>query len=98
MGVRVGLADFNSFKFSGKSLASSVEMLTATKGLVITRRFADAAAAQAYAKAFRETSLLTREYKSSEYQTFVISATNYKKLVADRSTAGYLTFYGKHYK
>jgi len=97
-GLKVGLADFNTFRFAARKLSTEIEMLSAQQGLVVTRAFPNAAAAKIYANSARSTAQLFREYNAGEYRIFLITATNYKKLVADRSIQPYLDFYGKNYR
>lgn len=97
MGVRAGLTDFNNLKFSGQGLESTVEPLPGGGGLIVTRKFKNAAAAKAYLAQFRSTSLLTREYKAEEYKVFIISAPNFLKLMSDRDIPAYLNFYKSRY-
>jgi len=61
--------------------------------MIITRRFGNAAQAKIYMNEFRKASALTREYTAADYQVFIISASNYLKLMADRSVQPYLNFY-----
>lgn len=98
MGVKAGLTDFNSFKFTGQNLKSTIDMLSAQQGLLVTRSFKSSAQAKIYQNVFRQTPQLTREYKAGDYEVFIISANNYKKLLKDRSVAAYLTFYKANYK
>lgn len=97
MGVKSGLGDFNNMKFGGSNLQSEVIPLSATKVMVVVKGLKNAAAAKSYLAQFRETKVLVREYKANEYQTFVISESNFSKLTADRNAGPYLVFYRKHY-
>lgn len=98
MGVKAGVADFNNMKFGGQGLNAAIDMLSAQQGLLVVRNFKNAAQAKIYLNAFRQTSLLTREYKASEFELFTISAANYKKLLTDRKLPVYLEFYKANYK
>jgi hypothetical protein len=98
MGAKSGLTDFNSFKFGQQKLKTDIDMLSAQQGLVVTRSFPNAAAAKIYLNTFKSTQALLRDYKAGETSAFVISAQNYKKLVADRAVAPYLTWAAKHYR
>lgn len=98
MGVKAGLTDFNSMKFTGQNLKSTIDMLNAQQGLLVTRSFKSSAQARIYMNVFRQTQQLTREYKPGDYDVFIISANNYKKLLKDRSVPAYLNFYKANYK
>jgi tetratricopeptide (TPR) repeat protein len=97
MGVKAGLTDLNSFKFSDQALQPSVEMLSGNQGFIVVKTFASAAKAKAYLAEFRKTPALLREYKSGEGQVFLISEANYQKVLADRSVGAYMQFYKKNY-
>ena len=96
MGVRAALGDFNNMAFKGAPLKNSVEGLSAGPGLIIVRGLKSAAEAKSYLAAFKQTTI-AREYSQTEYQTFVISASNYLKLQADGDTKPYLEFYRSRY-
>ncbi len=97
MGVKAGISDLNKFKFSTVALETTVVPLKAGKGLIVVKRFNNAAAARTYLSAFRDAKTLVREYQPNEYETFVISAPNYRKLTSDGSISSYLPFYRSHY-
>jgi hypothetical protein len=97
MGVKAGLGDLNTFKFASASLETSIEPMAAGKAVVIVRTFKNAAAAKQYLTQFRDAKMLVREYQPNEYQSFIISATNFQKLRADRGVGSYLPFYRSHY-
>jgi hypothetical protein len=71
--------------------------MASNRAIVVVKGLKNAAAAKKYLAQFRETKLLVREYKVNEYQTFVISESNYRKMLDDRNIGPYLTFYRKHY-
>ncbi len=98
MGVKAALGDFNTFKFANLGLNVGSEMLTAQQGLVAVRTFDNAARAKIYLNELKNTSQIFREYKTGEYQLFLISASNYAKLVNDKGIAEYFNFYRSHYK
>jgi tetratricopeptide (TPR) repeat protein len=97
MGVKAGLGDLNTFKFGSLNLDVSVEPMASGKAIVIVKSFKNAAAAKNYLAQFRDAKMLVREYQPNEYQTFIISASNYLKLRADRGIGSYLPFYRSHY-
>lgn len=98
MGVKAAMGDFNSFKFPSMTLKSEAEMLSNDKGLIITRKFANALQAKIYLNMLRATPQVFREYKDSEYELFTISAENYRKLKADKDYKTYINFYKSNYK
>lgn len=97
MGVRAGLGDLNTFKYPGQKLEVSVEAMNASRAIVVVKQFKNAASAKAYVAAFRYAPQLVREFQPNEYQTLIISESNYRKLMADRGLGSYLPFYRAHY-
>jgi hypothetical protein len=71
--------------------------LKAGKGLIVVKTIKNAGAARTYLTGFDATKMLVREFKPEEYQTFIISAANYRKMVHDGSVSSYLPFYRQHF-
>jgi hypothetical protein len=97
MGVKAGLGDLNTFKFSSAGLETGVEPMSAGRAIVVVKSFKNAAAAKQYMAQFRDAKMLVREYQPNEFQTFIISASNYRKLLADGGVGSYLPFYRSKY-
>src|SRR5690606_2194672 len=98
MGLKVGLNDFNTFKFSGQNLSSSLQMLQPTQGIVVVKSFPSATHGRIYMNAVKGNSQLFREYRQEEYQMILISEDNFRKLEADKDIQPYLQFYKANYK
>ena len=75
-----------------------MEVLGPNKALVVVKKFPSAAAAKIYLNAIRSNSQIFREYQPAEYQMFLISGNNYRKLVADKDVVPYMKFYSANYK
>ena len=97
MGVKAGIGDLNTFKFGAANLEVFIEPMPGGKAIIVVKSFKNAAGAKAYMTQFRDAKTLVREYEANEYQTFVISAPNYRKLMADRAIGSYMVFYRGHY-
>ncbi len=97
LGVKAGLSDLNTFRFSSANLETAMLPMKAGRAIVVVKTFKNAGAARTYLAAFNEAKTLVREYNANEYQTFVISAANYRKLVADGGVGSYLPYYRAHY-
>jgi hypothetical protein len=97
MGVKAGISDLNTFRYNTVNLTASVVPLKAGRAMIVVKTFKNAAAARTYLASFRDAKMLVREYQPNEYQTFVISASNYRKLIKDGSFSSYLPFYRDHY-
>lgn len=98
MGVKSGLNDFNTLKFSGQPLETTLFMLDGKKGLLLVGPFNNAAQSKVYFNTFKSTPELTREFSAGEYQTFIISSENLNKLRADKNLPAYMSFYKNKYK
>lgn len=97
MGVKAGISDMNTFKFGSAGLETMIEPMMAGKAIIAVKSFKNAATAKSYMAQFRDAKMLLREYEPNEYQTFVISASNFRKLMADKAVGSYLVFYRGHY-
>ncbi len=97
MGVKAGLGDLNTFNFPESKLEVLIEPMSAGRAIVAVKSFKNETAAKNYMNQFRNTKALLREYQPNEYQTFVISAANYRKLLSDRAVGSYMVFYRAHY-
>lgn len=97
-GVKAGISDFNKFKFASLSLNTDISMLNVKSGIVVTQQFNNINQAKIYMNQLKGTRQLFREYTQGEYQIFLISANNYKKMIADKDVNSYLKFYRANYK
>ena len=98
MGVKAALTDFNTLRFGGQSLESSVQLFDGlSRGVIVVKSFLNADAAKAYARSVGTTPKITQEFKAGEAPQFIISEDNFRKLMADKSIAPYLNFYKKNY-
>lgn len=98
LGVKAALNDFNTFNYTSQKLASSIDMLQPTQGIIVIKSFPSATHAKIYMNAIRGNNLLLKEYQPNEYQLMIISADNYKKLMVDRDLTPYIKFYKANYK
>lgn len=97
MGMKAGLNDFNAIKFSGQGLNNSVEMLQPAEGIIVVRKFANAAQAKIYMNEFKRSPNITREFAANEFQVLIISSSNLLKLATDKNMQLYLNYYKGRY-
>lgn len=97
MGVKAGLGDMNTFQFGDANLETGIEILPGGRALIVVKSLKSAAAAKNYLNQFRAAKSLMREYQPNEYQSFLISAPNFRKLMADKNLEAYLNFYRSYY-
>ncbi len=98
LGVKAGIKDFNTFKYSSQNLDASLEMLQPDQGIITVKAFSSASHAKIYLNSVKANAQLFREYKSGDYQLFLISAPNFLKLTTDKGVPNYLKFYRANYK
>lgn len=98
MGVKAGITDFNTFRFSAQGLTTNILMVNNNLGIIVTQSFKNAAQAKIYMNILKGTSQIFREYQSSEYNIMLISADNYRKMIADKDMLSYFKFYKANYK
>ena len=97
LSVRAGLSDMNTFRYGSLGLETSVVPMKSGRGIIVVKSFKNENPARTYLLSFEAAKTLLREYKPGEYQTFVISASNYRKMIHDGNVVGYLTFFKQHY-
>ncbi len=97
-GFKSGLVDFASFKFSTLGLTSSMQSMTGDNTIILTKQFANAAQAKVFMNAVKNEPKLFRDFPSGSYQLFIISESNYTKLMKDKKIADYVTFFNKNYR
>ena len=98
LGVRAGTEDYNRLRLSGAPVSSVIiPIVQGGEGMVVVKPFKNAAAAKSYLQKWRAEPILTRDYKTTEYKTFIISEANYRKLLSDKNSAAYLSFYSRKY-
>ncbi|GAA4453534.1 hypothetical protein [Rurimicrobium arvi] len=95
-GFRSGISDYSRMK-EGKVLDATQQMLNADECMVVCKEFDNAKSALAFMNMAKKEPLLFREIPAGSYKSFVISQENFLKLVADKSAAAYLKFYGSKY-
>ncbi len=97
MGVKAGIGDLNKFTANSDGLTTEIQPMAGGKVAIVVKSFKNAAAAKSYMSMFQAAKMLVREYQPNEYQTFIISANNYRKLESDGMIGTYMVFYRSHY-
>jgi tetratricopeptide (TPR) repeat protein len=97
MGVKAGLGDLNTFRYSSDNLDVSLVPLKGGQAMIVVRPFKNIIAARKYLNDVKAAKPLVREYKPDEYEMLIISASNYRKLLHDASLKSYLPFYRARY-
>jgi hypothetical protein len=98
LGVKTGIADLNSFRFASLNLNVTPLQLSQQQGIIVVKSFNNATQSKIYLNQLKNTSQIFREYKPSEFELFLISTSNYRKLVNDKNIAPYISFFKTNYK
>ena len=72
-------------------------MLNPENNLLLVKPFETGADAKLYMNTLQKEKNLFREYERKDYNIWLISETNYTKLLADKDISAYDTFYKKSY-
>ncbi len=95
-GLKQAVKSFDSAKYSGANLELLIDMYSMNQCVMTVKKFANAAQAKAYLNDLVASPALGA-YKAGEINMYVISAWNYKKMFADKTTEGYQSFYSAYY-
>ncbi|MBS1616626.1 MAG: hypothetical protein JST06_10980 [Bacteroidetes bacterium] len=97
MGIKAGLADLNSFRHSDEKLETQIIPLKSGKALVVVQSFKNIIAARKYMNEVSAAKQVFREFKPNEYEPFIISESNFRKLSQDADATDYLIFFKSKY-
>lgn len=88
---------FDSSKYASAKLEVLLDLYDITEGVLVIRKFPNAAAAKTYMSDITASAAL-KGYGPEELKPLIISAPNYRKMHYDQETMPYLGFYGVFYK
>ena len=74
-----------------------IDMYDRTQVVLVVKSFGNAEMAKAYMDTLAVDSVY-RDYKSGELQSYIISASNYKKMFYEKATLSYKGFFDVYYK
>lgn len=95
--LKAGVLDFNLLKHAGDKLSTTMTMLNPDNNLLIVKPFETGAAAKMYLNTLKKERELFREYENKDYSIWLISESNYRKLLTDKDPKAYDAFYKKRY-
>lgn len=95
--LRFDLANYNLDHYTRYDFDIDVENLDAGTSLVHVRSLGNKEQALIYFRAIIRKAEVFRTLKGVDYHNFVISTSNYRQILADKSTADYLRFFLKNY-
>jgi hypothetical protein len=75
-----------------------IDIFNQEHSILLVKSFPDLATAKNYLAGLADNLSIFSEYKPNEYQLFIISAKDYKKLLFDHNISDYLDFYNQNFK
>src|SRR5690606_10223331 len=97
MGLRAGISDYNLLDHNEKKLQTQLSLISPTQTLIYISTLPNAYSARVYMITLLSKSLLFKEFKKGEYNTFLISKSNFEKLLKRKDVAEYVQFYNSKY-
>jgi len=97
LGLRDSMLSFNTARYLSYDLNLVVDLYNTQQGVIVVKKFANAAQAKSYMLDLNATQVFFR-YKPAEYKIFIISAKNYIKMLTDKSVDPYVDFFNTYYK
>jgi len=96
-GLKKGVKDLNSGKYSSADLSVLFDLYNIDQGVLVIKKFTNADTAKMYMSDLLASPALTG-YLPGELQVMIITASNYKKMFADKTAQPYVSFYNADYK
>jgi len=95
--LKKGIKKFDSSNYGGSNLNMLLDMYNTTQMVLVVQKFPNADSAKVYMNDLLASNVF-QGYNPGDLKTFIISASNYRKMFADKSTQTYTTFYSLNYK
>ena len=96
-GFKQAVKDLDAGKYSSAGLSVLFDLYNIDLSVLVVKKFGDADTAKMYLNDLLASPALSG-YLPGELQPMVISASNYKKMFADKVAQPYVNFYGAYYK
>jgi len=96
--MKAGVIDLNTNRFKQQNLSMISDPSLGTQGMIVVKSFQSVPQARYYMMTVKNTQQIFKDYKNSEYSVFLISASNYLKLVASHDIQKYMDYYITNYK
>lgn len=95
--LKQNVKNFDDVKYSASNLTLLVDLYDMNQGVLVVKKFANAAAAKTYLNDLK-ASVALKDYKAGELQLLIITTANYKKLYTDKKVLPYSSFYNSYYQ
>jgi tetratricopeptide (TPR) repeat protein len=96
-GLKKAVKDFNTGKYPAANLEMLFDLYNINQGVLVVKKLANAKDAKNYMNDLL-TSSAFQDYKPGELQVLLITASNYKKMFAEKNVQPYNGFYNAYYK
>ena len=91
------IKSFDSASYPAANIEMLVDMYAADQVVLVIKKFANADSAKLYMRDLRESTVM-RDFIPGEIRTYIISASNYRKMYADKLAMPYASFYSAYYQ
>ena len=95
--LKQAIRDDDSVRGKANTHTVLIDMYDRTQVVLVVKSFGNAEMAKAYMDTLAVDSVY-RDYKSGELQSYIISASNYKKMFYEKATLSYKGFFDVYYK
>ena len=95
--LKKGIKRFDSVKYGAANLNMVLDMYNTTQMVLVIQKFSNADSAKSYMNDLVASPAL-EGYSPGEVKAFIISASNYRKMFADKTAQPYTSFYTATYK
>jgi len=96
-GLKKSIKKFDSSNYGAANLNTLLDMYNTTQMVLVVQKFPNADSAKTYMNGILASDVF-KGYNPGDLKTFIISASNYRKMFADKNTQSYTTFYSLNYK
>ncbi len=91
------IRSFDSANYPAANLDMVLDMYSGDQVVLLVKKFANADSAKLYMRDLKESNVM-HDFIPGEIKTFVISASNYRKMYADKLAMPYASFYTAYYQ
>jgi len=91
------IKSFDSSSYPTANLDMALDMYSGDQVVLVIKKFVNADSAKLYMRDLKESNVM-HDFIPGEIKTFVISASNYRKMFADKLAMPYVSFYTAYYQ
>jgi hypothetical protein len=95
--LKKGIKQFDSASYATANLSMLLDMYNTTQMVLVVQKFPNADSAKGYMNNLLASPVFSG-YNPGDVKVFIISASNYRKMFADKTTLPYTSFYSLNYR